>query len=95
VNRYLVTGPRPVLDHALGDEFEHDFIDSQEADLVAGGRLAIVPGRYEVVGTQHVMDTPPGGTFEHAFTRPQERALLEGGHLERVASKSKRKPKEE
>ena len=95
MNRYLVTGPRPVLDHAPGDEFEHDFTDAQEADLVGGGRIQIVATAYEVVGTQHVMGTPPGCTFEHAFTRPQERALLEGGHLERVASKSKRKPKEE
>jgi len=85
-NIYRVTGPRPVLDHEPGTEFEHGFTDAEERDLLDGGRIVIIPRRYQVVGTSRVHETDPGGTFLGAYGVDQEAALLEGGHIERVAA---------
>ncbi len=84
MNRYLVTGPRPVLDHAPGEEFEAELVPEQEAEMLATGRLAIVPRTYQVVGPLKVHDTDPGGTFTAAFTVLEEQALLDAGHIERA-----------
>ena len=84
MNRYLVTGPRPVLDHAPGDTVEADLTADQEAAHLSAGRLRILPRPYRVVGPLQVHDTDPGGTFEAALTVPQERALTEAGHIERA-----------
>lgn len=84
---YKVTAPRDVLDHEPGSVFEHDFAAAEEADLLANGRLELVPRDYEVVGSSRVCDTEPGGKFKAAFTVGQEQALLDGGHIERVAKK--------
>lgn len=89
---YKVTAPRDVLDHEPGSVFEYDFTAADEADLLANGRLELVPREYEVVGASRVCDTKPGGKFKAAFTVGQEQALLDGGHIERVA-KEKRPPK--
>ena len=92
---YKVTAPKPVLDVEPGEILEHDFTVAEEADLVAAGRLEIVPRQYRVIGSSNVCDTEPGKTFTHAFTVGQEQALLEGGHVERVDTakpKAKAKP---
>lgn len=85
MNRYLVTAPRPVLDHDPGSEFDHELTASEEAELVSSGRLQIVPRRYRVVGTSRVSGTEPGSTFLGRYTVDQEAALL-GGHIERIDS---------
>jgi hypothetical protein len=95
VNRYKVTGPRPVLDHAPDEEFEADLNADVEADLVAGGRIEILPQDYQVVGTSRVHATEPGGIFSAALTVAQEAALIEGGHIERHITKPKRATKKE
>lgn len=84
MSRYLVTGPRPVLDHAPGSEAELVLDPALETDLVSKGLLEILPSTYRNVGTQQVFGHDPGVTFEVALTVGQEAALLEGGHLERV-----------
>jgi hypothetical protein len=90
---YKVTAPKPVLDAEPGEILEHDFTATDEADLVAAGRIEIVPRPYRVIGSSTVCDTAPGKTFTHAFTVGQEQALLEGGHIERVdTTKPKAKP---
>jgi len=81
---YKVTAPKPVLDTEPGETLEHDFTATEEADLLAAGRLEIVPRQYRNVGTSTVADAEPGKTFTHSFTVGQEQALLEGGHIERV-----------
>jgi hypothetical protein len=81
---YNVTAPKPVCDVEPGEILEHDFTAAEEADLLAAGRLEIVPRKYRVVGSSNVADTKPGETFTHAFTVGQEQALLAGGHVERV-----------
>lgn len=90
---YKVTAPKPVLDAEPGEILEHDFTAGEEADLLANGRLELVPREYRVIGTSKVCDTEPGKTFTHAFTVGQEGALLEGGHVERVETKPKAKAK--
>ena len=82
-NRYRVTGARPVLDAAPGEEFEHGFSAEEEHDLLSSGRIALVPREYRVVGTRPVCDTEPGDTFLGTFTVGQEGALLSAGHIER------------
>lgn len=90
MNRYLVTGPRPVLDHAPGDTVEADLTADQEAAHLTAGRLRIVPRNYQVVGPLPVNDTDPGGTFEAALTVNAERALIEAGHIERTTTPKKK-----
>ena len=90
---YKVTAPKPVLDAEPGETLEHDFTQNEEADLLAAGRLEIVPREYRVIGSSKVCDTEPGKTFTHAFTVGQEQALFTGGHIERVESKPKAKAK--
>ena len=90
MSRYLVTGQRPVLDHAPGDTFEADMTADQEAALVGTGRLRILPSAFRVVGPLQVHDTDPGGTFEAALTVPQEWALTEAGHIERHNPQAKK-----
>lgn len=80
--RYRVSGPRPVLDTAPGDEFEADLTAEEERTLLGSGRVALVPRRYRVVGDSTVFDTKPDGVLTHAFPVEQERALVEGGHIE-------------
>ncbi len=84
MNRYRVTGPRPVLDAEPGEVLEHEFTAQEEQDLLAAGRVEIIPRPYLVVGTSRVHDTDPGGTFTAGLPVGQEAALLEGGHIERV-----------
>lgn len=92
MNRYLVTAPTDVLDHAPGVEFDHDFTPGEEADLVSTGRLEIVPRRYRVIGTSRVAGTEPGGSFLGRYTVAQEAALLGGGHIERSDPPAVRTP---
>lgn len=94
MNRYLVTGQRPVFDRAPGEEVEAELTADQEAAWVSTGRLTILPRAFRVVGPLQVHDTDPGGTFERALTIPQERALTEAGHIERVpaTTTAKKKP---
>lgn len=87
MNRYRVTGPRPVLDAEPGEVLEHEFTAPEERDLLAAGRLEIIPRPYLVVGTSRVHDTDPGGTFTAGLPVGQEAALMEGGHIERVPEK--------
>lgn len=84
MQRYTVTGPRPVLDAAPGESFEHEFTEAEEQAHLLAKRLEIVPRRYQVVGHRRVLDTPTGEFFEAAFSIPQERSLIEGGHIERA-----------
>lgn len=41
--RYQVTGVQPVLDHEPGSVFEADIDPTQEARLIAGGALRVIP----------------------------------------------------
>lgn len=84
LNRYRVTGPRPVLDAEPGEVLEHEFTTQEERDLLDAGRVEIIPRPYLVVGTSRVHDTDPGGTFTAGLPVGQEAALIEGGHIERV-----------
>lgn len=90
-NTYKVIAPSAMFTHDPGEVFEHDFSPSDEADLIANGRIEIVPREYRVVGSSTVNETEPGKTFTGTFTVGQERALLDGGHIERVESKPKAK----
>ena len=90
---YKVTAPKPVHDIDPGQTAELDLTAEEESDLVAAGRLELVPRDYRVIGTSKVCDTEPGGTFKHAFTVGQEAALFAGGHIERVDSAPKPKAK--
>lgn len=90
---YKVTAPKPVLDVEPGEILEHDFTPEEESDLVAAGRLELVPREYRNIGTSNVADAEPGEKFTHAFTVGQEQALLAGGHIERVDTKPKAKAK--
>lgn len=85
MNRYRVTGPRPVLDAEPGAVLEHEFTAQEEQDLLDAGRVEIIPRPYLVVGTSRVHDTDPGGTFTLGLPVGQEAALIEGGHIERAA----------
>lgn len=87
-NTYKVVGPVDVLDHKPGSEFEHTFTPEDEAALIRGGRIEIVPRPYRVIGTSRVFETDPGGTFEAGLQIEQESALFFGGHIERVTAKS-------
>ncbi len=86
---YKVTAPKPVLDVEPGEILEHDFAPDEEADLLAAGRLELVPREYRNIGTSAVCGAEPGKTFKHAFTAGQEAALIAGGHIERVETKPK------
>ena len=83
MQRYNVTGPRPVLGHAPGEQFDHLLSAEDEAAHIAAGRLEIVPRGYRVIGPRNVFGNGPGSEFEAALTIDQEAALL-GVHLERV-----------
>lgn len=89
---YKVIAPTAVVDVEPGETFEHEFDSATEADLLANGRIEIVPRDYRVVGSSTVCDTKPGKTFKGTFTVGQEQALLDGGHIERVETKQPAKP---
>jgi len=95
MNRYKVVGPRAVLDAEPGQEFDYEFSEVEEADMLAAGRLEIVPCRYQVVGGSEVFETKPGDYFEAALLVGQEAALLAGGHIERAKPAKKSKEKED
>ncbi len=90
--RYRVTGARPVLDNKPGAEFDAELEEAEESELLAAGRLEILPRAYKVIGPRRVMDTEQGGVFEAAFRLGQERMLIEGGHIERTTAKPKPAP---
>ena len=92
MNRYLVTAPIDVLDHAPGTEFDHEFAADAEGDYISSGRLEIVARRYRVIGTSRVSGTEPGGSFLGRYTIAQEAALLGGGHMERSDPPAVRTP---
>lgn len=87
---YKVTAPRPVLDAEPGTEVEFDLTAQEEADLVAAGRLEILPREYRNVGTSVVHDAEPGKKFTAALTAGQEQALIQGGHIEVVVKQAAR-----
>jgi ribosomal protein L20A (L18A) len=79
---YRVTGARAVLDAEPGEELQHEFSAEEEADLLASGRLELIPREYRNVGTCVVYDAKPGDKFKRALRIPEEQALIEGGHIE-------------
>lgn len=96
MRQYRVTAPRPVLGVEPGGLVTADLDPASEADLLASGRLALVPAPYRVVGTSVVHGAHPGETVELALPLPQERALIEAGHIEPVErEREARKRKEE
>lgn len=86
---YKVTSPREVLDVEPGGTLEHDFTAEEEADLVAAGRLEILPSEYRNIGGREVYGAQPGETFKAALTVPQAQLLVDGGHVELASSDSK------
>jgi hypothetical protein len=84
MNKYRVSGGRPVLGNEPGSEFEHDFDEADERVLLDSGRLEIVPRAYQNIGPRVVHGAAPGGVFEAALRVGEERALLEAGHIEIV-----------
>ena len=81
---YKVTGPTPVGDAMPGTTATLDLTATDEFDLLANGRLAIVPRPYKaLVLIDHDNEAvAPGGQFDAAFTVGQEQALLESGAIE-------------
>ncbi len=90
--RYRATGARPVLDNKPGSEFEAELEEAEESELLANGRIEILPRAYKVVGSSRVMDVEQGGVFEAVFRIGQERMLVEAGHIERTTAKPKPAP---
>jgi hypothetical protein len=89
MGRYRVTGPTPVLDAEPGSEFEHEFLASEERDLLERGRLSLLPSSYRNIGdhdfvTDDGVSHAVGDTFDAALGAERERTLLDGGHLERA-----------
>ena len=72
-----------------GDTVDIDITPSEENEMVAAGRLEILPATYKVVGNQEVYGTKSGKEFEAALSAEQEAALIEGGHIKRVDEKAK------
>lgn len=83
MNRYIVTGPVAVGVHEPGSEFDGEFTAEAEHDLLAAGRVELVPRAYRVVGTRMVFGVKPGGVVTAALTVGRESALITAGHLER------------
>lgn len=76
-----------------GATVELDLSVVDEDDLVAAGRLEIVPCKYEVVGDHEVHDTRKGDTFKAALPAGQVAALVAGGHIQLVPDEPKKQPK--
>lgn len=76
-----------------GDTIELELAATDEADLVDGGRLELVPREYSVVGDHEVHDTRKGDTFKAALSAGQEAALFKGGHIKLVPDEPKKQPK--
>lgn len=83
INTYRATGSVALPEIELGDLFEHEFAADEESDLLAAGRIEIVPRAYRVVGTSRVLETDPGDELLAALTVAQEAQLIAGGHLKR------------
>lgn len=79
---YRVSGPRPVNGIEPGERLEEPISEAEESDLLASGRIEIVPSTYRVVGPLEVYGAKPDETFTEALTAGQERALIEAGHIE-------------
>lgn len=94
---YRLGVPGHDTDYGIGEEFEHEFAEADEAANLASGLLEIVPRDYKIVGGSHVFETPPGETITRAIPQGQEALLIEGGHIERVEKPAKKatKKKEE
>lgn len=86
-NRYRVSGGRGVLAAAPGEEFEHDFTEQEETDLLARGAIEIVAREYEVTGPRTVHGAAPGERFTAGLRVGEEAALLAAGHITRVEQK--------
>lgn len=91
MQKYKVTGPRPVEGAAPGGELEHEFDAGTEAGHIAAGRLEILPRPYRVCGPRKLSgpgyEASPNETFEAALTIEQEASLVEAGHIERLKEK--------
>lgn len=88
MRKYLVIGPRAVLDAEPGKELEVELTTEEEADYLDAGRLKVLPIEYEVIGSCVVFGSKPGSKFRAAIRLHQEAALIEGGHIEVVVTKS-------
>jgi hypothetical protein len=86
-NTYKVTAPKPVLDAEPGETFTHEFTPDEEADLIAAGRVEIVPSEFRVVGGSTVHGAEPGKTFKAAIPLGPKNALIDAGHIEQLAEK--------
>lgn len=63
------------------DEFEAEFVATDERDLVLAGHIEVVPTRY-VVMSDNFAAAPLDAEYEGALTMEQEAMLA--GHLKRV-----------
>lgn len=84
--RYLVTGPRPVYDVSPGEELRRELSVEEEEDLLAAGRIRVLPEKYRVVGPRPILGAEPGATVEMALRRGQRDHLIEAGHIEPAPS---------
>jgi hypothetical protein len=95
MQKYKVTGPRPVEGAAPGEELEHEFTAEQEQYHLDAKRLEIIPRTYRVIGPSQLegpgYSAGPGETYSAALTVGQEAALIEAGHIERVKEPAKKK----
>lgn len=91
MQRYKVAAQRAVFDVEPGEEFERELSPSEEADMLASGRLEIVPRKYRVL-SRNFTGGEAGKEIEAAYPVEIERTLIEGGHIERVDKKT-RQPK--
>lgn len=82
MNKYRVSGARPVLDVEPGDELEATFSAQEEAEYLSTGRLEIVAAEYQNLGTSVVHGAKPGELFRAALTVGQRDALIAGGHID-------------
>jgi hypothetical protein len=84
---YRVGWPGHDGDYGIGDDFERDFSEEEEAANLDSGLLEIVPREYRVIGGSRVHETEPGDTFTRALRVGEEGLLFAGGHIERVEQK--------
>ena len=89
---YRATGSVPLPAIEVGDTFAHAFTAEAEAELVAAGRIEILPRAYRNVGSRRVFEVDPGGRFEAALSLAQEGQLVAAGHIEPVEAKKQTKP---
>lgn len=70
-------------DYGIGDEFDREFTETDEADNLAAGLIEIVPREYRVLQGR-VYEAVTGETFTAALTIGQESHLVNAGFIERV-----------